>query len=180
MKKIILLINISLSTIAFSQVAIGKSEISKLSDNSTSNSGISLEFGTGNKGIVLPWVDSAISVTDSVDGTLIYDVTDYKVKYKKSGNWFDLSVDENGLANTSLQDSKIERLDAKVTIGNNESNDTTAGVLVLSDQDKAMVLPKVDLPHLNIKNPAAGMMVYDTTSKQLAVFNGTNWTFWKP
>ena len=56
----------------------------------------------------------------------------------------------------------------------------TPGILVLADTDKAMVLPKVASPHLNIVNPAAGMMVYDTTSKQLAVFNGTVWSFWKP
>ena len=62
----------------------------------------------------------------------------------------------------------------------NPDTDPTPGLLVLADTDKAMVLPKVASPHLNIVNPAAGMMVYDTTSKQLAVFNGTVWSFWKP
>ena len=35
--------------------------------------------------------------------------------------------------------------------------------MVLADTNKAMVLPKVASPHLNIVNPAPGMMVYDTT-----------------
>ncbi|WP_279195775.1 hypothetical protein [Chryseobacterium indoltheticum] len=56
----------------------------------------------------------------------------------------------------------------------------TPGILVLEDTNKAMILPRVASPHLNIINPAPGMMVYDTTAKQLAVFNGTVWSFWKP
>ena len=65
-------------------------------------------------------------------------------------------------------------------IGGDPSTDTTPGILVLADTNKAMVLPKVASPHLNIVNPSPGMIVYDTTKKQLAVFNGTVWSFWKP
>lgn len=65
-------------------------------------------------------------------------------------------------------------------MGTNSSTDTTPGILILSDADKAMILPKVASPHLNIINPAAGMMVYDTVNRQLAVYNGTVWSFWKP
>ena len=71
------------SIFSSAQVAIGKAEITKLSDNTTPNPGISLEFGTGNKGIVLPWVTSAAAVTGAVDGTVMYDLSDYKIKYKK-------------------------------------------------------------------------------------------------
>ncbi|WP_375181391.1 hypothetical protein [Chryseobacterium sp.] len=194
-KKVFILLLVTLSISTFSQVAIGKSAITKLSDNVTSNPGISLEFGpdtTEKKGIVLPWVTGTsnslpfitgyIGSYPVVDGTIVYDISDHKVKYKKAGTWFDLSVDTNGMADTALQDSKAELLTAKVAIGTNGivQADTTPGILVLTDTDKAMILPKVALPHLNIKNPAAGMMVYDTTNRQLAVFNGTNWSFWKP
>jgi hypothetical protein len=55
---------------------------------------------------------------------------------------------------------------------------SVSGILVLEDANKAMILPKVASPHLNIISPAAGMMVYDTQKKQLAVFNGTVWSFW--
>lgn len=161
-----------LSNYAFAQVAIGKSSVT--------NSSVSLEFGIGNKGIVLPWVDSASGVVGAVNGTLIYDITDHKVKYLKGGSWFDLSVDANGTADTTLQNTKTELSTAKVAIGTNGGADTTPGILVLTDTEKAMVLPKVSQPHLNIKNPAAGMLVYDTTNRQLAVFNGANWSFWKP
>ena len=79
-----------------------------------------------------------------------------------------------------MQDSLSDLETAKVLIGGNPDTDTTPGILVLADTDKAMVLPKVASPHLNIVNPSPGMIVYDTTKKQLAVFNGTVWSFWKP
>ena len=81
---------------------------------------------------------------------------------------------------SSLQDNKKELDNAKAAIGNNGDIDTTIGILVLTDTNKAMVLPKVASPHLNIINPSAGMMVFDTVKKQLAVYNGTVWSFWKP
>jgi hypothetical protein len=174
MTKIILtlLISINFTILIDGQVAIGKSAVT--------NSSVSLEFGNGNRGMILPWVTSSTGVTGAVNGTVIYDITDKKVKYLKSGSWFDLSVDATGIVDTSLQDGKIEKTTAKTVIGTNSATDATAGILVLSDTNKAMILPKVDSPHLNIINPASGMIVYDTKTKQLAVFNGNVWSFWKP
>ena len=172
-KKILITLGLLLSTLAFSQVAIGKL--------SASNTSVSLEFGnTENRGLLLPWVTSASGVTGAVDGTIIYDTTDKKVKYLKGGSWFDLGVDTTGTVNTTLQDTKTEQSSAKVAIGANGATDTTPGILVLTDTDKAMILPKVASPHLNIINPAPGMMAYDTVKHQLAVYNGTVWSFWKP
>ncbi|KMQ60816.1 hypothetical protein ACM40_13895 [Chryseobacterium sp. BLS98] len=178
MKKIITSSAILLSVFAFSQVAIGKASISTLSDNVTPNPSISLEFGTGNRGILLPWVTSAAAVNGVVNGTLIYDTTDKKVKVKLASGWKDLSVDTTGIIDTTLQNSLTELTKAKVQIGGNPATDITPGILVLAATDKAMILPKTT--YNAIVNPAAGMMVYDTTAKQLAVFNGTVWSFWKP
>ncbi|MDG4651130.1 hypothetical protein [Chryseobacterium arthrosphaerae] len=172
MKKIFILAALLSFSMYFTQVAIGKTAVS--------NPSVSLEFANGNKGIILPWVTSAVSVTGAVDGTVIYDISDRKVKYRRSGTWVDLSIDTTGTVNTAIQASKTESLSAKVAIGTNSSTDTTSGILVLTDTDKAMVLPKMDNPHLVIVNPAAGMMAYDTANHQLAVFNGTVWTFWRP
>lgn len=172
MKNIFIILFSTIATCVSSQVAIGKPSVT--------NSSVSLEFGDGNKGLLLPWVTSAANVTGAVDGTIIYDTADKKVKYLKAGTWFDLSVDTTGTVNTTLQDSKTENANAKVAIGANGATDTTPGILVLTDTDKAMILPKVASPHLNIINPSAGMLVYDTTAHQLAVFNGTVWSFWKP
>lgn len=170
MKKNLGIVLIFVTIIIKSQVAIGKTSIT--------NSSVSLEFAdTENKGIILPYVENKTSITES--GTIIYDVTDHKMKYLKDGSWFDLSIDTTGQSNISIQQSKTELTTSKTIIGNNTA-DATTGILVLSDTNKAMILPKVTSPHLNIINPAPGMMAYDTVKKQLAVYNGTVWSFWKP
>ena len=185
MKNIFLTLSILVSACASAQVAIGKASLTKLADNITPNPSISLEFGNENRGIVLPWVTSTAAVTGVVNGTLVYNTTDKKVYVKYASGWKDLSVDATGTTidpinnvdGLTLQNSLNDLDTAKVSIGTPTS---TPGILVLEDTNKAMVLPKVASPHLTIINPAPGMMAYDTTSKQLAVFNGTVWSFWKP
>lgn len=153
------------------QIAIGKQAVS--------NSSVSLEFATTeNKGLILPYIEDKSAI--NTNGSLIYDTTDHKVKYLKGGTWFDLSVDTTGQASIAIQQGKTEQTNARTAIGANGSADTTPGILVLSANDKAMVLPTMDSPHTKIVNPAPGMMVYDSLKKQLAVYNGTVWSFWKP
>ena len=175
MKNIVATLTLFFATAISAQVAIGKTSIS--------SPAVSLEFydnADNTRGIILPWVTSTAAVTGAVNGTIVYNTADRKVYVKYASGWRDLSVDTTGTVTTTLQDALSDLETAKVLIGGNPDTDTTPGILVLADTDKAMVLPKVASPHLNIVNPAAGMMVYDTTSKQLAVFNGTVWSFWKP
>ena len=172
MKNIFFTITIFISAYASAQVAIGKSSVS--------NNSVSLEFGNENRGLLLPWVTSTAAVTGAVNGTLVYNTSDKKIYVKYNSGWKDLSVDTTGTVTTTLQDALSDLDTAKVLIGGDPATDTTPGILVLADTNKAMVLPKVASPHLNIVKPSPGMMVYDTTKKQLAVFNGTVWSFWKP
>lgn len=155
-----------------SQIAIGKPTVT--------NAFVSLEFAdTENRGFVLPYVETKTGITEN--GTFIYDTTDHKVKYlKDTGTWADLSVDNTGTADILIQTSKTESTAAKSVIGSAAATDSTPGMLVLSDTNKAMIVPKVASPHLNIIDPAPGMMAYDTVKRQLAVYNGKVWTFWKP
>lgn len=176
MKSIITIIAlIALGITTQAQVAIGK--------ESVTNTSVSLEFGNENRGIILPYVTDKSNIPE---GGIIYDTTDHKVKYLKDGGvWVNLSEDDGttatiGTADLSIQASKTDQTTAKTAIGVNGATDTTVGILVLSDTDKAMILPKVASPHLAIQNPAPGMMAYDTVKKQLAVYNGTVWSFWKP
>jgi len=195
MKNIIMLALLGLASFTFGQVAIGKASISVIPSTTTTNPSISLEFGdyvaNQGKGIVLPWVTSAAATTGSVTGTLILDVNDKIVKYRNSPTtWFNLSKNETtvvdgttnfdttGSVNNGLQTSITDAPDAKVGIGT--VNSSIPGILVLEDTNKAMVLPKVPSPHTNIINPEPGTLAYDTVTKQLAVYNGTVWSFWKP
>ncbi len=172
MKKIFVSIIIAIPLFYSSQVAIGK--------NTTTNTSVSLEFGNEPKGIILPWATSENSVTGAVNGTFILDVAEKKVKVKLASGWKDLSVyNSNNAIDNSLQTNPQypEKANAKATIGNPSS---TPGILVLEDNNKAMILPLVENAHINIKSPAPGMMAYDPLTQQLAVYNGTKWTFWKP
>ncbi|MEG2077708.1 hypothetical protein SAMN05421796_10264 [Chryseobacterium piscicola] len=176
--RILLTFSILLSTIyARAQVAIGKTTIS--------NNSVSLEFGNNeSRGVILPWVTNVTTMTNAVNGTMAYDVATLKLKVKLATGWKDLSVDTSGkttdpvsgVNGITIQNAAKEAADAKVSIGTPTS---TPGILVLEDSNKAMVLPKVSNPQTAIINPSPGMMVYDTNTKSLAVFNGTVWSFWK-
>ena len=180
------ILSVMIASLSFAQVAIGKSNIS--------NTSVSLEFGTGNKGIILPWatISTGVSLPASGNksGTFILDVNDKKVKLSKNdGTWFDLTVHNlekpaiggNIAINNALQTNAAfpEKTDAKTMIGGNPTTDSTPGILVLADTNKAMIPPLVTDPATNIKNPAPGMMVYDSAKKLLAVYNGTVWSYWR-
>src|ERR1700750_609912 len=121
MKKISLLTFYLFYILNFSQVAIGKTTIT--------NSSVSLEFANANRGIVLPWVTSSASVVDAVPGTMIYDLTDHKIKIKYNTEWKDFSVDINGnttdpltnIDGAAIQNSAKENTSAKVSIGSPSS-----------------------------------------------------------
>ncbi|MBB4807526.1 hypothetical protein HNP38_002832 [Chryseobacterium defluvii] len=176
MKNIFIIIWALSSGVVFSQVAIGKTSVSSPS--------VSLDFGAENRGMILPWVTSTGAVTGVVNGTMVYDLADKKVKVKYASGWKDLSVETTGTTvdplttvdGVLIQNAATENAMAKTSIG---APTSAPGILVLEDTNKAMVLPKVASPHLNIINPSPGMIVYDTFNKQLAVFNGTNWSFWR-
>lgn len=181
------ILSVMIASLSFAQVAIGKSNIS--------NTSVSLEFGAGNKGIILPWATNAAGVSlsptaNAKGGAFILDVNDRKVKISKNnGTWFDLTVHNlekpatggNIVINNALQTNAAfpEKTDAKTMIGGNPTTDSTPGILVLADIDKAMIPPLVTDPATNIKNPAPGMMVYDSAKKLLAVYNGTVWSYWR-
>ncbi|RZM11948.1 MAG: hypothetical protein EOO88_46200 [Pedobacter sp.] len=168
MKKFYLLTLALAFSLDPAQVAIGKTTL-----ESTSSS---IEFGSDNRGFVLPWTTSAASVSNAVNGTMIFDLNDKKTKIYADNVWKDLTVDVNGSVDTSLQDGLTEQAGAKVSVG---AVSSTPGILVLEDTNRAMILPKVANAHLNIIAPTPGMVVYDTVKKMLLVFNGTVWTFWK-
>lgn len=186
MKIYIALLSIALPGLIHAQVTVGKT----VSAGLPANTSVSLEMGNPSgdtKGMVLPWVTSeaAVAAVNPVPGTLIFDSATQKIKYAVSATansssvsgWTDLSNGAQTPAIINIPDGNTEQTNAKVLIGGNPAADTTPGILVLGDTNKAMVLPRV-ASHNNIVNPSAGMMVFVTSTSQLAVFNGREWSFW--
>lgn len=169
MNKIYIFFIVALTfNLSTAQVAIGKTSVE--------GSSTLLDFGTENKGIVLPWLTETPS--DNVGGTLIFDAsssTEFKVKYFDGTQWIDLSR-ESGSADLSTQ-SPSEVGDG-VLISNDSSVARGNAVLALESENMAMRLPQVESPESNIKSPVAGTMVYDPVKKVIAVFNGSTWSFW--
>ena len=175
MKRIIftgILITLSLNSNA--QISLGK-------DNVNGNSAL-LDFNddpSNTKGIMLPVVTNAAAVTTPANGTFIYDRENKIVKMREKNVWVNLTGDVPGDASKALLNSSTEQEGAGVILGMGAETSSAKGVLVLESSDKAMILPKIASPHQNVKSPYPGMMCYDTVTKSLAVFDGSNWYFWR-
>ncbi|PIF46616.1 hypothetical protein CLU96_3654 [Chryseobacterium sp. 52] len=165
-------ISIAVASVIFgslsAQIAIEKQTID---GNSTI-----LDFNStsaNTKGLILPAIQG-LPAGNPANGTFIFDRSDDKVKVYENNTWKALSDTGNSsaiLVNTSDETGN------GVVIGVQPGN--ADGVFVLEAPDKAMILPKIVSPHLNVKNPYPGMICYDTASKTLAVFDGTVWNYWK-
>lgn len=166
MKNIILLLGILSSGFIFAQVGIGK--------ESVDGDGI-LDFAPNTtNGIMLPIVETLPN--DAVAGTILMDKNDKTVKMKDDSTWVALS-DAGSVNNVTFNSNAEVPGPNRVIIGN--STTTVPGVLVLESSEKALVLPKIADPHINVKSPYPGMMCYDTVSKTMAVFDGLKWSYWK-
>ena len=169
MKKVLLLIGVLFAGLAANaQASIGKVP--------PDGSGI-LDFNAnGKSGIVLPWVTTMPTGLALTGGTMVYDTAAKKVVYYNGTAWVDLSK-HTGTVDLTMQASVPEAGTKGTVIGADSS--AADGVLVLEAPDKALILPKVASPHLNIVNPMPGTICYDTTKKMVCIYNGSEWTFWK-
>lgn len=169
MKKTIMLAVVSLGLINQVNAQTG------IETKTTSTSAV-LEFASGTtKGIILPAIETMPTGSSLANGTFLLDKNDSKIKMRENNTWVELSGTGN-ITNVvpysgTSDNGKQTVIGARTTTAN--------GVLVLEAANKALVLPKVANPHLNVKSPYAGMMCYDTTRKALAVFDGTFWNYWK-
>lgn len=164
----LILCNIVFSSFIYAQVSIGKNEVD--------GSSTILDFISGTtNGIILSAINS--SPATASNGTFIFDKTDKKIKVRSNDVWKDLSDIGDATETINTIDNTALEIGTGVIIGANSS--TKEGVLVLEATDKAVILPKIYRPDLNVKNPYPGMMCYDTQSNTLAVFDGVNWNYWK-
>ena len=169
MKNIFLILSaLLLGNISNAQVSIGKTSVE---GNNTL-----MDFVSGTtKGIILSSIPS--DPTSASNGTFIYNITDQKVKVKSNDQWIDLTDQGNSTATQTTYDTNAVEVGNGVIIGN--ENSSKVGALVLESDNKALILPKIYKPDLNVKNPYPGMICFDTESNTLAVFDGKNWNYWK-
>lgn len=175
MKNIIVLLTLVYSSVAFSQIAIGKD---------TPDPGTILDFGDdGDKGIVLPYVNSAAITTAAVPGTWYFDAVESKVKFI-ADVVVDMSV--KGIGDpakkfdvNSAEYLKYNEATPSVTQGTIMGANTASapGVLVLESATLALALP-VTTDYSLVLNPDHGTVVYDSTINKLCVFDGEKWAFW--
>ncbi|WP_312554531.1 hypothetical protein [Empedobacter brevis] len=156
------------ASIATAQVAIGK-------ENVVGTSTL-LDFESNFRGIILPAVSmsNVPALNENNNGTFLFDLESQTVQMFENEIWIPLSDEGNAAAiivNSTDEDGK------GVIIG--AENTSALGALVLEASDKAMILPKVADPHLTVKSPYPGMICYDTSSKTMAVFDGSVWNYWK-
>lgn len=165
------------------QVAIGKSAVEGTSTL------LDFDDTDNTRGIILPAVTSLPA--SPANGTFVFDTTDNKVKVfylgisdGAEGNWHyltEVGIDPQpgsfDYPDTLTHLNNTADTGAGTVIGAESS--TADGVLVLESTDKAMILPKIASPHMSVKSPYPGMMCYDTITHSLAVFDGSNWYFWR-
>lgn len=173
---------ITLSFILFA-VVTANAQISIGGKQSVEGTTTLLDFNntaTNTSGIILPAVanvSNALAVTPANNnGTFLFDRSTSKVRMYENGVWVDISGTGSSAqitANTSNESPNAQG----AIIGSETSS--AKGVLVLESANKAMILPRIENPHLSVKSPYPGMMCYDTYSNSLAVFDGTNWNYWK-
>ncbi len=174
MKKTLTIIIVTFFSFGYAQVAIGKTDLSGI--------GSLLEFAgnttttetSNTKGIILPAVTSVPLPANSYNGTFIFDRQSNKTKFYENGVWKDMSDEGSGDILIPLSGNEVGN---GVIIGSDSS--VAKGVLILESSDKALVLPHIKNPHISVLSPYPGMMCYDTISNSIAIFDGTNWSYWK-
>lgn len=143
-------------------------------NNSNINSFAVLDFPLGTKkGIILPIIETLPN--NAVNGTILMDKNDMKIKMKQNGLWVEMS----GLGSIAGINFNTSSENANTSLIIGASSSTATGALVLESTTKALILPKIASPHLNVKSPRAGMICYDTVSNTMAIFDGVNWNYWK-
>ena len=172
-KNIYSIILCSVSVFSMAQVAIEK--------NTVEGASTLLDFyyaPANTNGIIISAVDNkdnALGTTTSANnGTFLFDKSDNKLKMYEAGSW--RTISETGEASAIVANTSAEAADEQGTIIGSDTSEAK-GVLVLESSDKALYLPRVFKPAINVKSPYPGMMCYDYYSHSIAIFDGKVWNY---
>jgi len=130
-----------------------------------------LDFGTDPKGMVLSPIDDATAIASPAPGTIAFDGATGSFR-TYDGSWSaPIAGGVTGSANTAPNTTT-----QGVIIGATTSTVDGAIVLEANSSKKTLILPKVAAVEFTIKTPTVGMIVYDSVTDQVKVYNGTAWT----
>lgn len=172
-KILITIVLYTLSNCVYGQLIIGK--------ELPSNDHVLLEFGPDNKGLILPTVEDA---PQAVGGTMIFHKEEKSVmvlEEKNNGlaqNWTNLTHNEEEGTVHNFLNSGPDIIDENTGVILGSTSSLKPGILVLESTEKVLVLPKVFEAHNALIAPVAGTILYDESCDMLAVFDGTNWSYW--
>jgi hypothetical protein len=166
-KYLLVLPMLLFSIVNNAQVAIGKATVN--------GDGLLDFLDNTTNGILLPIVTTLPTGSAATNGTLLMDFSDKKIKMRSNNQWVELTKTSGDVSTVTINTSND--IGQGVIIG--ASTSSASGVLVLESTQKALILPKIYKPHLNVINPYPGMICYDTYNNCLSVFNGSHWYFWK-
>ena len=162
MKNIIILAVLSMAGVFKGQVAIGKTSVT--------NSSVALEFGTDVRGIRLPVVTNAATMT-AANGSLVFDGTSGSFRWYANNTWSTATAGgQTGGAPTGADTG------TGVIIGANSSS--AAGALIIESSSRALVLPQAPLVDQRTITGVKGLALWDSALKAVVVYDGTKWNFY--
>ena len=140
-----------------------------------------------NRGILLPKVANTANIAGA-GGALAFNIEEQRVEFYNAANggeWLPLSAAKTGGAVSGAEHAGSANRFADFTdaagmlieAGTTSGEAVPEGVLVLESNNKALILPQVENAAL-LPSPKPGLICYDMYSKSIAVFNGTEWSFW--
>lgn len=180
MKKFITFLTLIISNVLIAQMAIGK--------NSINGESTLLDFNTdqfNTRGIILPAVvttptfeitENDINGNHPNNGTFIFDRSSKRFKMFENNQWVLIGEREGNISALSPLRS-TEEIGQGVIIGSDQTD--AKGVFILESPNKAIILPHIADPHINVRNPFPGMICYDTSSNTMAFFDGINWNYYQ-
>lgn len=155
---------ILLSVVFFIGVHISQAQV-LVGISTTSDPSVVLQFGTEPRGIRL---EPATLPLNPSAGTILFDDTTGSLRYYNGSVWS--AVTPGGALNT-IADYTTPNLKVIIDSAHSDAN----GIFILEGTTRVMVLPKSSRGDLNIKNPTAGLMYYDTINNAVMVYNGNVW-----
>ncbi|WDF46038.1 hypothetical protein PQ459_14150 [Chryseobacterium sp. KACC 21268] len=140
-----------------------------------------IEFSNENKGIIIPQIATPNA---SSGGTFVYNSSERSVEVwegrtnNDAGGWVSLTKNGTpGVNHTFTNLGSDVNTNTGAVIG--AANSSKIGILVLESTTRALVLPNVANPQLNMRGTIAGTLVYDSISNTFAIYDGVNWSYWK-